>query len=141
MSMWRDGHVYNPCCYHRDCWKAVGEPMGYRAPSIRSQDQGFGGNNSKNRTGGFDGCMYGDVYCTPPRPGEKAMMLWAVNSICHFFYTLNSWAKAVAHADEQREMWRRMDEVKELLKRTDDLIEEHDDEKDPGNSGSGLRTD
>lgn len=141
MHMWEDGHLHNPCCYHRDCWEAVGSPMGYRASSIRSHDQGFGGNNSLFCSGGFDGIDDDDEPWAPPDPGDIAMQWWAVNSICHFLYTVNSWAGAVKFANEKRDMWKSIDEMKELLDRTDDLIEEHDDKEDPDNGGSGLRTD
>lgn len=145
MQMWRDGYLWNPCCYHRDCWEAVGKPMGFRGASLRSQDQGFGQMAKLYAPSNYDNPYDDDLddgpYIDPPTPGPEAMQLWAVNSICHFFILVSSWARACEHAEEQRDLWRRIGEMEELVKRTDALIEEYDDEKDSGDSGSGLRSD
>ena len=144
MHMWEDGHLRAPSCYHTSCWKAVGSPVGYRGPSIHSQDQGFG---SAAKMYGVEnyGCYDEDrdegPYITEPTPGPEAIMLWAVNSVCHFFYTLHSWAMAIDHAEKQRDMWKRLEEMDELLKRTDALIGENDDEENPSDCGTRLRAD
>ena len=147
MHMWEDGHLYIPSCYHLACWEAVGRPEGYRGPSIHSQDQGFGsmaklyapsnyGNWDDDPDGEGDG-----PYIGPPTPGPEAMMLWAVNSICHFFYTLNSWSLAMDHAQKQRDMWASFEECKKLMAEADALLGKDDDEEDSGDSGTGLRPD
>jgi len=110
MYMWQEGHLLNPSCYHEACWTAVGEPQGYHGPSIRSQDQGFGGNNSLFCSGGFDGIGDDDEPWAPPSK-EAAMEWWAVNSINHFVYMMNSWVWAMDHAQENRDLHKSMDDI------------------------------
>jgi hypothetical protein len=116
LHQWKDHYLWNPCCYHRACWEAVGSPEGYRGPSLVSQDQGFGGNATIGRTNGFTDYEDGDTPCAPPQPGPEAIQLWAVNSVIHFLYMVNSWAVYQDAAEEHREMWRRMAELDELLR-------------------------
>jgi hypothetical protein len=118
MHMWEGSHLFNPSCYHEACWEAVGSPEGYRGSSINAHDQGFGGGNAVFRTGGFEGCEEDDEYWAPPDPGEVAMQWWAVNSICHFLYTMNSWGQAVDHAQERRDLHTSMDDI---LRRVEEL--------------------
>ena len=122
MLMREDHAIYAPCCYHRACWEAVGAPEGYRGPSIYATDQGFGSGGSLYMTNGFEGWEEHDSPCTPPSPGPEAIALWAVNSVCHFIYTIGSWARAYDHAEHEREMWRRLDEIAELVKASDELL-------------------
>lgn len=61
-----------------------------------------------------------------PKPGPKAIELWAVNSVCYFVYQLACWAAAEAHAQKERDMWRRFDELDELLAKADAEIAKHD---------------
>jgi hypothetical protein len=129
MHMWEDNYLRAPSCYHKACWEAVGKPMGFRGASFRSQDQGFGGNNSLNRTGGFDGAQYGDVYLTPPKP-KKAMELWAIHSIFRFLILVDSWARACEHAEEQRDMWRRFDEAEKRMRELEEQYPELKEKND-----------
>jgi hypothetical protein len=110
MCMWKDSHLGTPSCYHRACWEAVGEPAGYRGPSIRAHDQGFGGCNSLHCSGGFNGIDDDDEPWAPPSK-EAAMKWWAVNSINHFIYTMHSWANAMDHAQERRDLHTSMDDI------------------------------
>jgi len=113
---WRDFYLWNPCCYHRACWEAVGSPEGYNGPSFISQDQGFGGNGTVNRTNGFTDYEEGDTPCVPPQPGPEAIQLWAVNSVSHFIYMVSQWASYMTRAEEERDMWRRFAETERRLK-------------------------
>jgi len=119
MYMWMEHHVYSPCYYHKVCWEAVGSPVGYRAPSITSQNQGFG---SAARLHGVEN--YGD-YDEDRADGPIVELpsdmigLWAVNSICHFIYTMGSWARAMENAENKRDLFRSMDEILKMVEETD----------------------
>lgn len=128
LHMWRDQYIYSPSCYHRSCWEAVGSPEGYRAPSLHSIDQGSGsGAWVYGPTSSTAGIEYEEdmgnrdigPLITEPKPGPEAIHLWAVNSICYFFYMVYAWANAQAAAQDRRDMWKRMDETKLLLERID----------------------
>jgi hypothetical protein len=113
--MYRNHFLYNPCCYHRSCWEAVGKPRGYRAPSLVSEFQGsgcasyvFGLDEDENEDPG--------TRVPEPSPGPEAMHLWAVNSVCYFIYQMGAWARAEAHAQKEREMWELIDKIEELAK-------------------------
>lgn len=113
---WWERSIRRPCCYHEDCWKAVGSPEGYRGPSIPSKDQGFGSAGSLFKTNGFKGIDDDDEFWAPPDPGEVATMWWAVTSVSHFIYNIASWARSMAAAEEKRELYRAIERVNEMVK-------------------------
>jgi hypothetical protein len=125
VHQWLDSYVYQPCCYHWDCWEEVGAPEGYRGPSVYSTDQGFGSDGSLFQTNGFNGWEEDDVAWSPPNP-DVAMTWWAVNSISQFLYMVSAWSRSMEWADKQRQMWKSLEDIEEKLKETDDLVEKYD---------------
>jgi hypothetical protein len=113
---WWEVSVRKACCYHEDCWKAVGSPEGYRGPSIASRDQGFGSAGSLFESNGFEGIDDDDEFWAPPDPGETAMMWWAVTSVSHFIYNMASWSRSMAAAEKKRELYRAIERVNEMVK-------------------------
>jgi hypothetical protein len=128
MNQFDDHYLSNPSCYHRACWEAVGRPEGFRAPSFRSKDQGFGSAGSLNFTNGFKGWDKDDVPMAPPQPGPEAMQLWAVNTVVYILCMAGAWLRYQEAAEERREMWRRMEETEELMKRIDAELADAKDE-------------
>jgi hypothetical protein len=118
-NQWLDNHIWGPGCYHRACWEAVGSPEGWRVPSFRSKDQGFGSAGSLNFTNGFKGWDKDDVPMAPPQPGPEAIQLWAVNTIVYMIAKAGAWFRYQEWVEREREMRRTMDECKELMKKID----------------------
>jgi len=120
MYMWRDSHLYNPCCYHRACWEAVGSPQGYRCGSLNSPDQGFG--SAARLHGVADSPLSDEDHDDGPiiELPSNMMGLWAVNSICQFIYTMGSWARSMAHAQKQRDLFRSLDRIEKMIDEPDE---------------------
>lgn len=131
IHMWLYHYIYNPCCYHRSCWEAVGKPRGYRAPSLPSIEQGSGSgarmfgpaSTVKDEDGYYDDDRDEGPVIAEPKPGPEAIYLWAVNSICYFFFQIRALAFAHAHAQEQRDMWIGFAETEALTKRIEEQLE------------------
>ncbi len=128
MHTWRDLFLYNPCCYHRACWEAVGSPEGYRAPSLTSRGQGSGTAARLYGVANLDDPDLEDFDEGPIigrlTPGPEAIGLWAANAVVHFLYTLSAWAAFSQRAEEQRELWRGFDRTKTLFEEIDTILAE-----------------
>lgn len=98
-------------CYHEDCWEAVESPEGYRGPSTRSHDQGFGSGGSLFNTNGFEGIDDDDEFWRPPDPGANAMKWWAITAVSNFIYNMGQFSRVMAAAEERRELHRAMDRI------------------------------
>ena len=118
MHMWKSHFLYNPCCYHRACWDAVGSPEGYRAPSLTSRCQGSGTAARVYGVANLDDPDRWDDDEGPiisrPSPGFRAIGLWA-NAVPHFLHTLSAWTAHSQQAEKPRELFRNFAKSKELF--------------------------
>ena len=101
-------------CYHRSCWVSAGSPVGYRGPSLRAPNQGFG-------------CReYPEGKSAKPFPEASIQGLWEATAIVHFIYSVHQFGLVMDDVRHWEKLNRMIDNIRSRISEAADEIAKKD---------------